>query len=97
MKINKTNDILQLIPDEKLPLLKNIFKNNWPYAVQAYIFVDYWIKCKQKKPDIGIKFTSPEGRWQDGTFVAIVTVSIRLYFNITPRKKVVLAHACELF
>lgn len=67
-------DILQKIDRCDLVKLRDIFKHNWPYAIQYYMFVDNWIKWLERKPGVGVEFYCPDGDFSDGTFVAIVTV-----------------------
>ncbi|GLV34644.1 uncharacterized protein CBL_09125 [Carabus blaptoides fortunei] len=71
MADNKTqnDDILQEIPDEQLPALRDLFKGRWPYALHAYYWLDNYIDWK-KRNITKIKFYCPEGRWDDGTFIA---------------------------
>lgn len=70
-----SEEVLTDIPFENLPCLKKIFEKNWPYSVQAFMFLDHWIKWLKINPNVGIKFTCQNEDWSDGTFVAIVTVS----------------------
>lgn len=71
---NQNDDILKEIPDEQLPTLRDLFKGQWPYALHAYYWVDNYIDWK-KRNITKIKFYCPEGRWDDGTFIAIEDVS----------------------
>lgn len=64
------SDILQEIPDEQLPALRDLFKPDWPYAIHAYYWVDNYIDWK-KRGITNIKFFCPDGLWDDGTFIAV--------------------------
>lgn len=71
-------DILQEIPDEKLPELKKLYKQNWPYTNYVYYFVETAIQIRQKYPEGGyVKIYCPNGDFSDGTILAILEVFIQ--------------------
>lgn len=73
-------DILQEIPDDQLSALRDLLKGYWPFAMHAYYCVDNYIEWK-KKNITNIRFYCPEGRWDDGTFIAIEDVSLFRYYS----------------
>lgn len=82
---NQNDDILKEIPDEQLPTLRDLFKGQWPYALHAYYWVDNYIDWK-KRNITKIKFYCPEGRWDDGTFIAIEDEPMHTVFLFTLEK-----------
>lgn len=66
------DDILQIIPDEDLPKLMEIYKDRQPEASYIYNYLGSVIRWKQLRPDKNyITIMAPHGQWGDGTFVAI--------------------------
>lgn len=74
------NDILQKINVEHLKILKDLYLKNWPKEIHNYMFIENYLRLKNKNPDLNIEIYCPNGNWSDGTFVAIIAVSI--YINL---------------
>lgn len=72
------NDILQDIKDEDLPKLRDMFKKNWPEYMDNYINIDNFIKWKKINSNTKVQIMCPEGRWDDGTYIVIASVSFYL-------------------
>lgn len=68
-------DILQEIPDDKLPELKKVFRQDWPLAIYVYYLVETAIQIRKKFPRCDyVKIYCPNGDFSDGTIVAIYEV-----------------------
>jgi len=67
-------DILQLIPYEDLPKLREMYKSHMPYATHVYSFFTICLKWIRKRPNESrMTFLAPYGDWKkDGTFVVIL-------------------------
>lgn len=73
--MTECEDILIEISDDELPKLRDMYKSFWPHAMNVYYYIDNYINWKKRKVS-NIKFYCPEGRWDDGTIIAIEYVSI---------------------
>lgn len=70
-----TEDILQPIPDEKLPELKQLFLKDWPTTSYVYNLIDSCMQWRKIAPrENNVAFYCPNGDFTDGTFVAIMKV-----------------------
>ncbi|KRT79035.1 hypothetical protein AMK59_8422, partial [Oryctes borbonicus] len=70
-------DILQEIPDERLPLLANLYKTHQEQAPHAYSLLETCIKWKKQKPNSNyITVFGVEDDWlKTGTFIVLMQFS----------------------
>lgn len=67
------DDILQLIPHEELPELRDMYKDHMPFATYVFSFFNIALKWLRSKPEEHyMTFLAPYGDWKtDGTFIVI--------------------------
>ncbi|GLV42198.1 uncharacterized protein CBL_03785 [Carabus blaptoides fortunei] len=83
-RIMTTEDILQQIPDEKLPELKELYLQNWPSTSHVYNFIDTCMELRKSVPtENNVTLFCPNGDFSDGTFVAIIKLTICEIFIYT--------------
>lgn len=68
-------DILQLIPDEKLPELQQLFRKDCPSTSHVYSLIGLCLEWRKSAPtENNVIFYCPNGDFNDGTFVVIMEV-----------------------
>ncbi|KAG7200598.1 hypothetical protein KM043_001156 [Ampulex compressa] len=70
------NDVLELLPAEKWPLIQEVLKKEWPNFAYYYYWIENAIKWKRKNSAINIKIYCLRGDHTCGTFIAISQFSI---------------------
>lgn len=71
------NSITQIHYSEWIKL-RNLFKINWPENIASYLTIDNFIRWYKQHPNINyISFYSLNDDWSDGTFLIVVSFSLK--------------------
>lgn len=85
-----TEDILQLMPDEKLPELQQLFEKDCPRTSHVYSLIGLCMQWRKSAPaENNVLVYCPNGDFSDGTFVAIMEVMflVKIWYSMLLKKE----------